>query len=80
VLSAFFALVLAAWSLLPAMLGFANFLWTLLGPLLALVMMALALKFARDGERTSARRLFLYTLLYLPVSLLVLALAWRIRP
>lgn len=79
-LSAFFALVLAAWSLLPAMLGFANFLWTLLGPLLALVMMALALKFSRDGERTSARRLFLYTLLYLPVSLLVLALAWKVRP
>ena len=80
VLSALFALVLAAWSLLPAMLGFANLLWTLLGPLLALVMMALALKFARDGERTSARRLFLYTLLYLPVALLVLALAWKGRP
>jgi protoheme IX farnesyltransferase len=80
VLSALFALVLAAWSLLPAMLGFANLLWTLLGPLLALVMMALALRFARDGERSSARRLFLYTLLYLPVALLVLALAWKVRP
>jgi protoheme IX farnesyltransferase len=79
ILSAMFALMLAAWSLLPALLGFANLLWTLLGPLLALVMMALALKFARDGERTSARRLFLYTLLYLPVALLVLALAWRVR-
>jgi protoheme IX farnesyltransferase len=80
VLSAIFALMLAAWSLLPAVLGFANLLWTLLGPLLALVMMALAVRFARDGERTSARRLFLYTLLYLPVSLLVLALAWKARP
>jgi protoheme IX farnesyltransferase len=80
VLSALFALVLAAWSLLPAVLGFANLLWTLPGPLLALVMMALALKFARDGERTSARRLFLYTLLYLPVALLVLTLAWKVRP
>jgi protoheme IX farnesyltransferase len=80
VLSALFALVLAAWSLLPAVFGFANLLWTLLGPLLALVMMALALRFARDGERSSARRLFLYTLLYLPVALLVLALAWKVRP
>jgi protoheme IX farnesyltransferase len=80
VLSALFALVLAAWSLLPAVLGFANLLWTLPGPLLALVMMALAVKFARDGERTSARRLFLYTLLYLPVALLVLTLAWKVRP
>ena len=62
ILSALFALMLAAWSLLPAVLGFANLLWTLLGPLLALVMMALAVKFARDGERTSARRLFLYHL------------------
>jgi heme O synthase-like polyprenyltransferase len=74
-----FALMLAAWSLLPALLGFANLLWTLLGPLLALVMMALAVRFARDGERTSARRLFLFTLLYLPVALLVLTLAWRVR-
>jgi heme o synthase len=78
-LSAIFALMLAAWSLLPAVIGFANLFWTLLGPLLALVMMALAVRFARDGERTSARRLFLYTLLYLPVSLLVLALAWKVR-
>ncbi len=79
ILSAIFALMLAAWSLLPALLGFANLLWTLLGPLLALVMMALAVRFARDGERTSARRLFLFTLLYLPVALLVLTLAWRVR-
>lgn len=78
-LSAVFALMLAAWSLLPALLSFANVLWTIGGPLLALVMMALALKFSRDGQRTSARRLFFFTLLYLPVSLLVLALAWKVR-
>jgi protoheme IX farnesyltransferase len=78
-LSAVFALMLAAWSLVPAQLGFANVLWTIGGPLLALVMMALALKFSRDGQRTSARRLFFFTLLYLPVSLLVLALAWKVR-
>jgi protoheme IX farnesyltransferase len=78
-LSALFSLTLAGWSLMPALLGFANVIWTIGGPLLALVMMALALKFARDGERASARRLFLYTLLYLPVSLLVLALAWKVR-
>jgi protoheme IX farnesyltransferase len=78
-LSAFFSLALAAWSLVPSLLGFANVLWTIGGPLLALVMMALALKFSRDGQRTSARRLFFFTLLYLPVSLLVLALAWKVR-
>jgi heme O synthase-like polyprenyltransferase len=52
-------------------------LWTIAGPLLALVMMALAVKFARDGERSSARRLFFFTLIYLPVALLVLAIAWQ---
>jgi heme O synthase-like polyprenyltransferase len=76
-LSAMFALGLAVFSLLPAFLGFANLLWTLLGPLLAFVMVGLALKFARDGERASARRLFLFTLLYLPLALLVLVFAWN---
>ena len=79
-LSAIFALVLAAWSLLPGTLGFANLLWSLAGPLLALVMMALAIRFSWDGRRESARRLFLFTLLYLPVALVVLAIAWRVRP
>ena len=76
-LSAMFAMALAVFSLLPAFVGFANLLWTIMGPLLALVMVGLAFRFSRDGERTSARRLFLFTLLYLPVSLLVLVFAWR---
>ena len=75
-LSAMFALMLAVFSLLPAFLGFANLLWTIVGPLLALVMVALSLKFSRDGERTSARKLFFFTLLYLPIALLVLVFAW----
>ena len=76
-LSAMFALVLAILSLMPALFHFANLLWTIVGPLLALIMVALALKFAIDGERGSARRLFFYTLLYLPVALLVLVFAWK---
>jgi protoheme IX farnesyltransferase len=78
-LAAGYALALAAFSLIPALRGFANVFWTITGPLLALIMMALALKFARDGERGSARRLFFFTLLYLPVALLVLAIAWKGR-
>lgn len=77
VLAAVFSLALGAVSMIPALMGFANVLWTVAGPLLALFMMALALKFAADGERASARRLFLFTLLYLPVALLVLAVAWE---
>ena len=76
-IAAMYAFALAAFSLLPAFMGFANLLWTVLGPLLALVMMALALKFSRDGERVSARRLFFFTLLYLPVALLILVFAWN---
>ena len=77
-LSAMFALMLAMVSLMPAFLGFANLLWTITGPLLAFVMLALALKFSRDGERTSARRLFFFTLLYIPVAFLVLVFAWKV--
>ena len=76
-LSAMFAVALAAFSLLPSFFGFADLLWGIAGPLLALVMTALALKFSRDGERASARRLFLFTLLYLPIALIVLVAAWK---
>jgi heme O synthase-like polyprenyltransferase len=76
-LSAMFAVALAAFSLLPSFFGFADLLWGVAGPLLALVMTALALKFSRDGERASARRLFLFTLLYLPIALIVLVAAWK---
>ncbi len=76
-LSAVFAIALAVFSLMPTFLGFANLLWAIVGPMLALLMAVLALKFSRDGERTSARRLFLFTLLYLPVALLVLLAAWN---
>lgn len=76
-LAATFSLMMAVFSLMPAFLGFAGLLWTIAGPLLAFVMMALALKFSRDGQRPSARRLFFFTLLYLPVSLLVLVFTWK---
>ncbi|HEY1123609.1 MAG TPA: UbiA family prenyltransferase, partial [Haloferula sp.] len=46
------------------------------GVLAGLLMAALAGRFMRDGERTSFRRLFLFTLLYLPLELGLLAIAW----
>lgn len=76
-LSAMFALMLAAFSLMPAFIGFANLLWSIGGPLLALMMTGLALRFAFDGQRTSARKLFFFTLLYLPAAFIVLLIAWR---
>jgi heme o synthase len=77
ILSALFALVLAAFSLLPAWLGFANVIWSVGGPLLAFLMMALALRFAAGGGRDAARKLFLFTLLYLPLALVTLLVSWR---
>jgi protoheme IX farnesyltransferase len=76
-IAAIFSLALAAVSLVPAFRGFTNLIWTLAGPLLALIMMGLSLKFSRDGERSSARRLFFFTLIYLPVALLLLLIAWQ---
>ena len=78
-LSAIFAIALAAFSIIPAFVEFANIIWTIGGPLLALIMTALAIGFAHDGQRTSARRLFFSTLLYLPLALTLLAIAWKTR-
>ncbi|MDX1680965.1 MAG: heme o synthase [Akkermansiaceae bacterium] len=77
ILAAVYSLLLAVVSLVPSLLNFTNVIWTIGGPLMGLLMMALAIKFAGDGERSSARRLFLFTLLYLPVSLLLLVFAWK---
>jgi hypothetical protein len=46
------------------------------GVLLGLLMAALSGRFMRDGERGSFRKLFLFTLLYLPLELGLLAFAW----
>lgn len=76
-LAAVFSLALALVSFVPVMTGSAGLLWAVAGPLLALFMVVLALRFARDGERSSFRGLFLFTLLYLPVALLLLVISWK---
>lgn len=75
-LALIFSLVLAAVSLMPSIMGFAGWSWGIGGTVLALVMAALAFRFQKLGERTNARRLFFFTLLYLPISLGLLAIAW----
>jgi heme o synthase len=77
-LSAFWAVVLAGFSLIPGIYGFANLLWSFGGPFLALVMAGLAMRFAGNGKRESARGLFLFTLLYLPLALVLLLIAWKV--
>lgn len=46
------------------------------GTLASLQMCRLSVKFGKQGTRDSARKLFLYTLLYLPIILLLLAIDW----
>ena len=46
------------------------------GTLAALQMCRLSVQFGKEGTRESARKLFLYTLLYLPIILLLLAIDW----
>lgn len=79
-LSAFWALVLGGFSLIPAIQDFANLIWSFGGPFLAFIMAGLALRFAGSGKREHARALFLFTLLYLPVALGLLLLAWKVTP
>jgi heme o synthase len=76
-LCALFSLVLAAFSLLPAIWGFTSVLWLIGGPIFGLVIMALSLRFFMDRERKSCRLLFFSTLIYLPVALTLLLIAWR---
>lgn len=76
-LAAVFSLTLVMFSTLPWVLGFANLLWLVGGVAAALVMVVLAARFRREGTAVAARRLFLYTLLYLPIALALLALGWR---
>jgi protoheme IX farnesyltransferase len=71
-----FSLCLTALTALPLVFGFVK-LWAVVGMvLLGLAMVRLALKFSADRTRPAARKLFLFTLLYLPGTLGFLILGW----
>jgi heme O synthase-like polyprenyltransferase len=48
----------------------------LIGFLLGAWTVVLAARFRKAGDRASARKLFLFTLLYLPLALTALAIFW----
>jgi len=79
-LCAVFALALAVLPLWPWLAGWTpgwrGHLALGGGVLLGLLMAGLAGRFMRGGERGAFRRLFLFTLLYLPLELGLLAFAW----
>jgi protoheme IX farnesyltransferase len=76
-LCAVFCGVLAAFSLLPLYWGFAGLSWFIGGPMLALFMLLLSLRFIKNAERKSCRTLFFSTLAYLPFALILLLFAWH---
>ena len=80
-LAAGFSACLAALPVWPWMAGwtpgFLGYIALGGGVLAGLLMAVLALIFMKDGQRTSFRRLFFFTLLYLPLELGLLAIAWR---
>ena len=72
-----FSICMVLLMLVPPIAGFCA-LWAAgLGVLASARMVMLAGKFWQDRTRDSARRLFLYTLLYLPISLALLIIGWR---
>lgn len=60
------------------LLGYAGLVWAIGGSLVAMVMLWLGWAFLKAGERPGARRLFLYTLLHLPLALTLLAVSWSV--
>ncbi len=77
VIAIFFTLLLTALAPVGLLLGYANWIWVVGGALAGIVMLWLCLQFKVAGDRPAARKLFLYTLLYLPLALGLLAIGWN---
>jgi protoheme IX farnesyltransferase len=74
-----FSVGIMAWMAVPYLFGFGNLVSLVGGALLGGVMVALAVRFGKTRTREDARRLFFYTLIYLPMVLTLLALTWKVR-
>lgn len=75
-IAAGFTVLLTALAPMALIFNYANMLWVIGGTVSGLVMLWLCWKFRVAGDRVSARKLFFYTLLYLPLALGLLALGW----
>ncbi|MFK7911135.1 MAG: heme o synthase [Akkermansiaceae bacterium] len=72
-----FTLLLILLSPLGLILGYAGMTWAIGGSLVALVMLWLAWRFMTGGVKPAATKLFFYTLLHLPLALVLLAISWN---
>ena len=78
-LALIFSACLAALAPLAALPGieYANWIYGIGGAIAGIYMCWLAVKFSKAGTRESSRGLFLFTLLYLPLALGLLAFCWN---
>ncbi|NNE92526.1 MAG: protoheme IX farnesyltransferase [Verrucomicrobiales bacterium] len=72
-----FSIVTAALPILPVLTNLAAPWFAIPGILLGAGMVALAFRFFETRERSDARKLFFYTLLYLPLVLGIALAAWK---
>lgn len=72
-----FTVLLVLLSPLGMLLGYAGLTWAAGGSLVALVMLWLAWRLMQGGGKSAATRLFFYTLLHLPLALVLLAIGWN---
>ncbi|MGI9241997.1 MAG: heme o synthase [Verrucomicrobiales bacterium] len=76
-LAILFSAMTLALMVVPSIYGFANLGFLIGGGLLSGTMLFLALRFRQSCTRQAARKLFFFTLIYLPLVLLLLVLTWR---
>jgi protoheme IX farnesyltransferase len=77
VIAAAFTVLLTLLAPLGWWLGYAGLSWLVGGSVVGLLMLWLCRSFAVAGDKKTAQRLFLYTLLYLPLALGLLAIGWK---
>lgn len=76
-LSLGFTLAMFFFMLLPGLKGLVHWAYLLGTCLLTGYMLLLAIRFTRQRERSTARRLFFYTLIYLPLILTLIFFTWK---
>lgn len=76
-IASFFTVLLILLAPLAQWLGYAGSIWSFGGAAAGLVMLWLCWVFRSDADKPAARKLFFYTLLYLPLGLGLLAISWK---
>lgn len=76
-LALIFSILSAALMFLPVISGQTNVYFLIPSLLINAVLIVLSLRFQKARDRVAARKLFLFTLLYLPALLVCTALFWR---